>query len=145
MNNFRSTHEAGRRVHKSRLLSIMAISSVSFITCVCSGQQQPRRTLTDQLKMVTRARALAGQVIGPAENSPLPGATVTLYSNDWKRSIQSVTSLRDGRFSFDNLATIQGPAEYHISVQALGMNAQALTVQVRGDSAPLRIVLTPQR
>lgn len=78
-------------------------------------------------KEISVSRALAGHTLVCGTDEPLSGATVELYSSDWKTVLASTKTDKQGHFSLQQPATGN---IFYVRVSAPGMNIYQLRVRI---------------
>jgi hypothetical protein len=80
-------------------------------------------------KEISVSHSLAGHVLVWGTDEPVSGATVELYSSDWKTVLASTKTDKQGHFSLE-----QQPATgklFYVRVSAPGMNIYELRVRIK--------------
>jgi len=83
-------------------------------------------------KEVSVSHALAGHTVVWGTEEPISGATVEVYSSDWKTVLASTKTDKQGHFSLPQGATRK---LFYIRVSAPGMNVYELRVRIKKQAA----------
>ena len=111
----RPTAKEYRQEMITKMIQRLLLLGLVFIFAMSTGSA----TMKVVQKTISSSRSLAGHVHVLGTDEPVNGATVDLYTSDWKTVLVSTKTNDKGYFSLDKIAREQ---LFYIRVSAPGMD-----------------------